>query len=225
MNVIERIMKVFYSPREVFTYLSDRPDWLVPLIILVAVSLLAVSLTYSPIIKPEQMKRFEDSSRFTEEQMEEMKKGFEGNRGLIVALVSTVVVAPITFLVVSGILYGIFSLMGGEGKFKKVLSVYSYSSLIAALSVVIKTPLQLAKGSVHVYTSAVLVVPGLSPQSTLFRILNSFDIFALWQVWAVTLGLAVIYKFNTKRSAIAVLSVWAVWVVLKVALGAVFVRG
>lgn len=224
MNVVERIVKVFYSPREVFAYLGEKPDWLVPLIILMVVSVLAVFLTYSPIIKVEQMRRFEDSSRFTQEQIEEMKKGFEGNRGLIIALAGTVVVAPIALLMVSAILFGVFSLIGGEGKYKKVLSVYSYSSLIAVLSIVIKTPLQLAKGSSQVYTSAALAVPGLSPQSTLFRILNSFDIFTLWQLWAVILGLATIYGFTTKKSAMGVLSIWAIWVVLKVGLGAVFAR-
>lgn len=222
MSWIERVIKIFYSPREVFSYLNDKPDWIIPVVILVGVSLLMVSLTYSPIIKPEQVKRIEDSSRLSPEQIEEAKKRLEGNFPLVIALVSTVAITPISLLIVSGILYGVFALMGGEGKFKKVFAVCSYSSLIAALGSGVKIPLQLAKGSSHVYTSAVLAAPGLSTKSALFRLLNSFDVFTFWQLWVIILGLGIIYSFSIKKSSIGVVSLWIVWVVLKVAVGGFF---
>lgn len=219
MNWIERVIKIFYSPKEVFSWLSQKPDWAIPIIILIIVSLISVSLLYSPIIKPEQLKRIEDSSRLTPEQIEEAKLRFEGNLPLVLALVSTGVVSPIAILIISGILYGMFSLMGGEGKFRQVFAVCSYSNLVAVLGVALKTPLQLAKGSSHVYTSLALVVPGLSTDSALFRLLNSFDIFALWQLWLLILGLGIVYNLSIKKSSIAIIALWVTWIAIKVGLG------
>ncbi len=226
MNWMERVTKVFYSPREVFSHLNEKPGWFIPVLILVVVSLIAISLTYSPIIRPEQIKRIEASPRLSPEQIEEARSRLEGNFPLVIALVGTVVVTPIALLIVSAVLYGIFSLMGSKATFKRVFAICSYSSLIAALAVVIKTPIQLAKGSSQIYTSAVLAAPGLSTESVLFRLLNSFDIFTLWQLWVVILGFAVICNFSMKKSSIGVVSPWVIYVVLKVfLLGAVLPKG
>lgn len=222
MNWTERIAKMFYAPREVFSYISDRPDWFIPLIIYVGVSILGVSLIFSPIIRPAQIEKIEESSRLTPEQTEEIKSRLEGNLPFIMTMVGTLVVTPLGLIIVSAIFYGVFSLMGGGGKFKQVFSVCSYSSLIAALGVIVKTPLQLAKGSSDVYTSAALVAPGISPGSALFRLLNNFDIFTLWQLWVMIIGLGIVYNFSTKKSMIGVLSLWAAWVVLSVVVGGIF---
>ena len=223
MGPLERIVKIFSSPREVFVYLKEKPDWLLPAIILAIVMVLSVALLFEPVLKQEQMKRFEESSQagqMTPEQMEEARKRFEGGLGLIMSLVGAFVVNVVVFLLlVSGVLYGIFSLMGGDGKFKQVFSVVSYSSLVGVAATIIRVALMLARGSAEVYTSAALAVPGLATESTLFRLLNSFDIFTIWHVWLVIIGLAIVCGFTTKKAATGVLSLWGLWIVVKVVAG------
>lgn len=216
MSWIERLIKVVYSPREVFTYLSEKPDWLVPFIILLVVSFVAVFLIYEPIIRPEQVRRIEENPNISPEQREQIMESFGGSRGKAFVLAGGLIWVVIGLFATSGILYGVFTLMGGEGRFKKVLSVCSYSLMIQVLSDIVKIPLILGKGSGEVYTSAVLLAPGLSSEVPLFRLLNNFDVFTLWRLWVMIIGMAVMYKFSPKKAAAGVLPLWAVWVVLTI---------
>ncbi len=226
MSAVERIVKVFFSPREVFSYLKEKPDWLLPAVIFAIVIILSTALLFEPVLKQEQMKRFEESSQsgqLSPEQMEETRKRFEGSLGLIMALVGSFIVNVVVFLpAVSGALYGVFSLMGGDGKFKQVFSVFCYSTMVGVVATVVRIALMLAKGSAEVYTSAALAVPGLSAKSSLFTVLNSFDVFTIWHAWLVIIGLVVVYGFTTKKAATGVLSLWGLWIVVKIVLAMVF---
>jgi len=225
VNQVERILKIFYSPREVSSVLKEKPDWFIPVLVLLVVSLLSHYLIYPSILKPQQLRAIDDDPRFSPAQREEIRGRLEGNIPLVAGLVGRTVVTVIWLLLGSALLWGVFSLMGGEGRFKQVFSLFCYSSLIGAVAIAVKTGLQLAKDSLFVYTSAAIAVPGFPPNSPLVRFLDNLDIFALWQLWVLTVGLGVVFSFSTKKSAIGVLSMWAVWVVASTLLFGRFMPG
>jgi hypothetical protein len=116
--------------------------------------------------------------------------------------------------------------MGGEAKFKKVFSVVAWSSLVGVLAGIIKTPLILSKGTLQGVTTSLAILlptpePGQSP-SVLYQLLTKFDVFTIWTIALYCIGLAVIYKFTTKKSATLVISLWIIWIIISVALGSIF---
>jgi len=121
-------------------------------------------------------------------------------------------------LVISAVLYfGGSVLLGGDALFKQVLSVFGYSSLVSIPALIVKVPLILVKKSVRIQTSLAALMPSGSDESVLFKILAKFDIFTIWQIALISMGLAVVYKFSTKKSATMVVAFWAVWIILSVA--------
>jgi hypothetical protein len=114
-------------------------------------------------------------------------------------------------------------MMGGETKFKKVFSVMAWSSLVGMVGQILKTFLILSKGTSRgVVTSLAILMP--TPElgektPILYRFLSRFDLFTIWELIIWIIGLAVIYRFETKKSAMLVLSLWAIWVLISVALG------
>jgi hypothetical protein len=113
-------------------------------------------------------------------------------------------------------------LMGGDSTFRRNFSVYCYSSLIAIPSMIVKFPLIMTKGDLNVQTSLALLLSPDAKDTFLYRVLSSFDIFTVWQVVLVSIGMGVVYKYSTKKAFTAVVILWIVWIFLKSGLGSMF---
>jgi hypothetical protein len=112
--------------------------------------------------------------------------------------------------------------LGGDSNYRRVLSVYSYSSLIAIPAMIVKFPLIMMKENLNVQTSLALLLSPNTEDSFLYRVFSSFDIFTIWQVILVSMGLGVIYKYATKKAFTAVFILWVIWILLKSGLSSVF---
>ena len=65
-------------------------------------------------------------------------------------------------------------------------------------------------------------MPSGSDDSVAFKILAKFDIFTIWQIALVALGLAIVYKFTVKKSASMVIGFWGLWIIISVGLSTLF---
>jgi hypothetical protein len=129
----------------------------------------------------------------------------------------------VSFIVVAAVLFFAFNvLLGGDSTFRRVLSAYCYSSLVAIPASIVKFPLVMAKGNINVQTSLALILSPDKQGSFIYSVLSSFDIFTIWQVLLLSIGLGVMYKFTTKKALMAVLVLWIIWILLKSGLGSAF---
>jgi hypothetical protein len=110
-------------------------------------------------------------------------------------------------------------LMGGETSFKKVLSVSCWSSMVAIPALILKTPLMLLKKSAQIHTSLAALMPAGSEENFLFKILTHTDIFTIWQICLLSIGLAVVYRFSTRKAAGLVIGWYLFYVVVAVVFG------
>jgi hypothetical protein len=65
----------------------------------------------------------------------------------------------------------------------------------------------------------------LSPDSKgtfVHSVLSGFDIFTIWQVILVSLGLGVMYKYSTQKALTAVVILWIIWIFAKSGLSSIF---
>ena len=184
-----RLLSVFTAPGQLFAdFREESPPWVTPLLISIVVTA-AVFL-----LMPHEA--------FVEQARETMRqRGVAGGPdpeamarlSPIFAAVGTAISLPIMLLVLSGVLTLVFSvLMGGEARFRQYLAVVSHATLITALGALLTLPLQVMKADLSVRLSLALFAPFLAADSFGFKLLNSLDVFLIWNLVVVGLGVHVL---------------------------------
>jgi hypothetical protein len=226
MGGLSKVVNIFFEPRRVFLSLKIKPTWLVPVII---VAVLGVGFFYYtfPYIMNEQVQNIRDNDRIPEEQKERIIERIgEAKHPPIWQMAIAPVGTLISLVIVAAVLFFVFNvLMGGDSGFRRVFSVYCYSSLIAIPAMIVKFPLVMMKGNINVQTSLALLLSPDAKGSFLYSVLSSFDIFTLWQLILASLGLGVMYKFSTKKAFTTVAVLWIIWILAKSGLSGVFGGG
>jgi hypothetical protein len=221
MSAFGRLIGIFSSPRETFESIDHKPTWLVPFLITVIVAIGLNFLVMDIGIKDQIAKM--EAMGVPPERIDAVETQMQGPMRYV-QIVAIPVVTLILWAILSGILlFGSNIILGGEAKFKKVFSVLAWSNLVSLLGGIVKTLLILSKGTVHgVSTSLAILLPtpGLADKPSVFyRVLSKVDIFIVWQLILWMIGLAVINRFTTKKSATFVIPLWIFWIVISVVLG------
>lgn len=224
LGELSKIGNLFFEPTKTFRSLNIKPSWLWAFAIVAVVALISSQLLYSLSIK-EQLARLSSLPNITAEQLELIKGRMMNPTNRILGIVGAPIGVLIMFLVVSAVLYFVFTiLLGGNGSFKRVLGVYSYSSLVAIPSAIVTVPLAFAKESARISLSPALLLPAEKVEGFLGHFLSQFSFFEIWKYILVCLGLSLVYKFSKGKSFVAVAILWVVASVLMAALSK-FTRG
>lgn len=222
MNVFDKIIGIFSSPTETMEALNKKPTWLVPFIILVIVITASQFITMDININ-DQMEAMK-SRGMSGEQLEMATERMQGPLKYI-----GFGLAPIGLMIVWLALAGILLftgniIMGGKAKFKNIFSLVAWSGMIGIISTALTTYLITVKGTrAGVTTSLALLLPAPllgENQTIIYRILSQFDAFSIWTLFIWVVGLSVIYRFSMKKSAMMVLSLWVIFSVFVVGIGA-----
>lgn len=224
LSSMAKIAGIFLDPRRTFESLVIKPDFIVPLILVVLISLVFTIVAW-PVIEKESIeaqRTIMEDRGLSEEQIEsairtqkEMGKYF----GYIGAPISVI----ISTLIISGILLFMGNvLIGGASKFKNVLSIFAYSSLIDIPSYTIKLILVMNKGTLKVYTSLALFFPQSAEDTMLFKLAAVFDIFVIWQVIVISIGMAALYKCTTQKALTLVGTLFILFNAARIIIGGAF---
>ncbi len=122
-----------------------------------------------------------------------------------------IVMTPIFGLIVAGILFAIFNAaLGGEATFKQVFSIYAHAGVISAVSAAFSGVINYFRGSMGSVANLGAILPMLSEKSFAGLLLGMVDVFLVWYIIVLAMGLAVLYRRRTQPIAISLLSVYAV---------------
>ena len=99
-------------------------------------------------------------------------------------------------------------IMAGKARFKQVTSVILYGEILYAVGFLVQVPLMLYKNTLLVSLSLGVLVPNPSPTNVLYLILSKFNVFLIWELIVVGIGLSIIYGFSRNKGfLLSVLSV------------------
>ena len=201
-HLLARLVGVVFSPKATFTRIVARPRWLLAL----AVVTLVVSLGTLAFLSTEtgqtawldqQVRQREAfGSPMNAEQYAQMEKvapyvGYIGGG-------STLVFVPVVTMVLSGLLLAIFNaLLGGSATFKQVASVVSHAGAVSIIQQLFVLPLNYARESMSSATNLGLFVPFLDESNILSRFLGTIDLFIVWWLVVLAIGLGVLYRRKT----------------------------
>ena len=214
-----KAFNIFLDPKKTFHSLDNKPDWIMPLIVIL---IIAVTFTYliMPIVMPIQMEKQAEKMAeqgMSAEQIETATATGE-KIGKIVGPIAGGLSTFIMIMAIAALLLFIGNTMlGGKTTFKKIMSVITYTSLIDSLNSLIILPLILSKKIMEVHFSLATFLSNDASETILYQILKKFDLFAIWEVIVAGIGISIIYKFTTKKSITIVASLYIIYSIISLA--------
>ncbi|MDZ7271774.1 MAG: YIP1 family protein [candidate division KSB1 bacterium] len=222
-SLLGTLVNIFVSPREAYEAIDRRPTWVFPLV-LVLLSALVAAIFITPMAMEERMaeqrdKLIEKRGMTPEEADRALEVGAKIGKitGPVMAPIATVVVLVVVTL---ALLFLGNVVLGGASNFKKIFAMYTWTSLIGVLATIVKTPLMLSRGTVDLQTSLAAFLDPAQKGTFLYQLLARTDVFSLWELVLVCIGMAVIYRFTTKKAATGVVALYLVYAVAAAAVTA-----
>jgi len=213
LSVGQKVIGVFTSPGQTFESIDKKPSWIVPFIITVVIGLGFVYLTTDIIT----------SDTLTQQEEEMIEQGMDSaqieqalgmtEKFMKFFLPAFTIVGPLVFWAIIG---GVFMfvgnvILGGSSSFKKVYTVTAWSWLIHVLGSLILLPLVLAKETIMISFSPAAMMSDESRMTFMYQFLSKFDLFNIWFVAVLAIGLAVVYKMKTQKMVTAAFVVFLIW--------------
>jgi hypothetical protein len=144
----------------------------------------------------------------TPEMATRLEQQSQSNVSKIIGIVWSLVMFPILALLLTAVFWAFFNaILGGTATFKQVLAVTSHSYVITALGALAAMPILLFRFKMQMGGPFNLgaLAPGLDSTSSLAHFLSSVGLFSLWAWGNVAIGLAVLYRRNTRTIAIVLI--------------------
>lgn len=214
MSFFDKLINIFVSPSRVFQALAAKPTWILPMVVISLYVPILQSITFSSdqgreAMRQEIMKN-PQASKMTEEQMD---RYLNATKYFIPA--STLVAIPLLTFVAAGIVYFLMSiLLGGESTYKQTLSAWTHTGLIGLVGAGVQTGLIFLKGSLTANTTLAAFLPFLEESSFLYKLLQGFDLFVIWQLAVLSIGMGMLSKVGTRKAATAIFSAFFVVVLV-----------
>jgi len=219
LNFLQRVIGIFTNPERVFRYLRVKPDFVLPVLLAMLLTVISSFFVYDIAIN-DQIAKIEENDNIPDDRKELMIDQIEASKEGPRRILYMLVVPPISILVLYTLISAIFLfigniILGGKARFIQLLSVYSYSYLIVMLlGMIIKIPLILARQTINISLSpAVFFTPEQIGQG-IFNFVQSFDVFNVWFIIVFGIGFAVIYGFSKPKGIISVIIAWLLYVLI-----------
>jgi hypothetical protein len=197
-----RLIGVLFSPQATFQRIVARPRWIGAL---ATVTLVTCALTFAMLstergqsaMLDQQVRQTEAFGQtVSEEQYSRMEQMLPMMRYIVTG--SQLAMIPVMTLVVTGILFAVFNaLLGGSAAFKQVAAVVTHSGAVTLVQQLFIAPLNYARESMSSATNLAVFVPFLDEGHIVARFLGVIDLFIVWWLLVMAIGLGVLYRRRT----------------------------
>lgn len=220
---MNKILNLFVAPAKVFITLKEKPNWALPLILVLVVLAVATVVTVSlsrDTIMANQEERMRERG-MTDEQIEQAMKFMAGPFVMVSSAISVIIITSVIFLIFSLLINILIPVFGGTSGFGNVFSVVCFASLVKVPASILRLVLVGISGSPFVSTSLSLLFKNPSPNDVSFayRVLSGVDFFMIWEMILVSLGISITSNLQKKNAYIIVFLIWIVSIFLSAGLG------
>lgn len=227
MSEPARLAAVFFDPARAFADIAARPRWWVPLLISVFVALAFVTAYSQRIGWERYLERvLEANPRIESLTAEQRQLIVERQAGLAATFgyVGAVAGSAVSLVVIAGVLlFAANVILGAAATFRQTFAFTCYGflpnvlgNLLGILMMFLKHPDDFDLEN----PTALNIGAWLDPQQTpkwLLAAAGSIDLFSIWVLLLLALGLSSTARNVSYRKALAVVvALWFVWIVLKV---------
>lgn len=224
---------LYFAPREAFQALLVRPRFWIPLAAFLVLSLAFTAVWMQKVDAREYMRaQIEASGRADQMPSEQMESILDTQVGIfpVFAWLGPLVFIPLGLFAAAGLYLFVFRfLFGGNLTFSQSAAVLAWSVLAVGL---ITTPLTLLvmglkddwnmDPRIALQANVSLFLDKATTSKPLFSLAESLDLFSFWILYLMAAGFGVANKKTTGWAMAGAFGVWAIYVLGKVALAAVF---
>jgi Yip1 domain len=223
LGLFARATGVIFSPRATFAAIVARPRSLPMLVLIILLTAVPTGWFMSTAVGRQAMlDQAEKSLKFFSmfipaDQMEQQRAKLattylEGSflrvAGWPMAMI--IIMTPLIAAIYAGLLLLLRLVLGAEGTFKQVYAVVVYSWIITALATIFLTPLNYVRESMDSATSLRVFFPMIDDGSLVASLLGSVDLFRVWWVILLSIGLGVLFRRKTSTIAVSLFGVYGV---------------
>lgn len=218
MNLFARFIGIITAPRPTFASVVAHPKWF-GMYVLTAVIIAFFAALPMTTEAGKQAALDQQVSSMESFGMEVSDEAYEQLRGRTQYVAyttggSVLFGSLIMALILAAILWAIFNAaMGGDATYKQILAILVHAGVISALGQLFTGPINYFRGAVTSATSLGALMPMFDEQSFAGRLLGMIDIFIVWWLIVLAIGLAVLYRRKTQPIAITLFGVYAVIIV------------
>jgi hypothetical protein len=230
-----RLFNVFATPGEVFQEVkTSKPsvaNWVVPALILIAVSWVATWFIFSQDSIRHQMSEMTDraiqqqveKNHLSEQQAEQARAMGEKWAGISAKLAAGL--APVFVGFVTPFFWGLIlwlvgaKVLKGDFPFMKAVEVVGLVNMIGVLDAIVRTLLILGMGNLYAAPGLVLLVKDFDPQNTVHGLLAVVNVTTFWVLAVRAVGLAKLSNVSFTKAAVWVFGIWAAYTGFFIGLG------
>jgi hypothetical protein len=222
-----RLVGVFFEPTKTFEDVAARPRFWVPLILAILIGLVLITLFTQHIgwdrMIRQQMEMNPQTQQLPPDQREKAIE-FWTRFGPVLGYGGVVLGTPLTFVILAAIYLGIVKgMMSAPVTFKQAFAVVAYgwmphvvAGLLAIVVLFLKSPDDFRLDNPLVFNPGAFMDP-VTSNKLLLSLATSFDLFTLWSLFLMGLGLKAAggRKLSTGSAMVAVFLPWVAWTLCK----------
>lgn len=203
-----RVLGVLHSPRRTLEAVAAAPFWAGALALTFIVTLVTNAVLYETevgrLALADQWERTAIAFGQTVDDQTYAAMLDAGGNGVAYAAVTALASGPVLALGVAALLFAIFNgALRGQARFRQVLAVTAVASVILALRQVIAAPVSYARETLASPTTLNVFFTMLDEASPVARFFGILDLFVLWWVVVLAVGMSVLYRRPARTLAIA----------------------
>jgi len=198
LSFLQRVVGVLFSPGETMADVAAHPRWADVL----AFTTLLVAVGFAVFLSTDVGKlAYADQAVTNVEAFggtvtAEMQQGIQTQAAIAAWLQGGAVLlfGPLMTALIAGILFGVFTVLGGEASYKQVFAVVTHAGVISLLQQVFTLPVNYQRGTMSSATNLGVFFPDLAEGSFLAAVLGFVDLFWIWYLVVLAIGLGAVYR-------------------------------
>lgn len=228
-----RLIGVLVDPAKTFRALRERPTWLVALLVLLVLTSVVGYLVVEridPAAQETAMRdAFEERGMRGEELDRQVETAMSFNRRLAPFFpVIGVFFSLLAYLIIAGVFLLGARLLGGTIGFKRSLATSLHASIPQAVGALLAIPIVLGRETIdpevaqsgNFLPSSLAVLAPEDAHWAVEALLGSIDFFSLWTLVLLVVGYRIVAGLSQKAAIGLTVTLWLVWVVVKLGLAA-----
>ena len=213
MSLAARLVGIVRHPRSTFEALLRTPR----IVDVLAVTTIAVALAGALVMRTEvgqlalldQWERTAGAFGHPVDDAEYSALERLSTQGPLYQAAMAVVNGPLTAL---GVALAIFGIGGGTRRgvtFRQIFAITAHAGVILAIRQLVAAPAVYVRETTASATTLGVWFPGFDESSAIARFLGTLDVFVIWWVVLLGLGIAVAYRIRPRRAVAGVLGAYA----------------
>jgi hypothetical protein len=207
LSFVSRVVGVITSPKATYQSIVAHPRFLGMLLLTLGVTIVLVGGFMSTKVGQDAWLETVLPPGSTAEQEATMQRIAPFAAYFAIGWIAVFI--PLLYVIVAAVLYVVFNAgMGGNATFKQVLAVVTYAGAPGVLGQFFTMPLNYMRGVMTSATNLAVALPFVPEESFLGRLLGTIDLFLIWQLIVLAIGLGVLYRRRTQPIAISLFIVY-----------------